>query len=100
MTCDRRAPLRRLPKSSGRADVQGRKLFSRDASEAIRPYSAWTDTKQDFESLPATMREDLDLALSIGERVEPLPMMRAVKSVLANVGQETFNTWRAVAEGR
>lgn len=75
----------------------GRNFFTVRPNDAGEAYDAWTATRADFDSLQAILRKDIDLALSIGEAAGPLPMTSALRAVLDGVGDETFQTWRAVA---
>lgn len=75
----------------------GRNFLTRDATDAVRSYSAWTGGREDFEGLQAIMRKDIGLALSIGAEAGPLPMINALRAVLENVGEETYETWSAIA---
>jgi 3-hydroxyisobutyrate dehydrogenase-like beta-hydroxyacid dehydrogenase len=75
----------------------GRNFFTAAAKDAPEAYAAWTATRGDFESLQAIIRKDIDLALSIGGPGGPLPMTTALRAVLDSVGDETFDTWRAIA---
>lgn len=75
----------------------GRNFFTARPDDAGEAYDAWTAARADFDSLHAILRKDIDLALSIGEKSGPLPMTSALRAVLERVGDETFQTWRAVA---
>ena len=75
----------------------GRNFFTARPDDAGEAYDAWTVARADFDSLQAILRKDIDLALSIGEKSGPLPMTSALRAVLERVGDETFQTWRAVA---
>ncbi|HKU99328.1 MAG TPA: NAD(P)-dependent oxidoreductase [Vineibacter sp.] len=75
----------------------GRNFFSRNPRDASDAYAAWAPTRADFNSLQAIMRKDIDLALAIGSDAASLPVMRALRTMLDGVGEETFETWRTVA---
>lgn len=75
----------------------GRNFFTAHAQDAPDAYAAWTATRADFESIQSILRKDIDLALSIGAGSGALPFTRALRAVLDGVGEETFETWSAVA---
>jgi 3-hydroxyisobutyrate dehydrogenase-like beta-hydroxyacid dehydrogenase len=75
----------------------GRNFFTATAGDAPEAYGAWAKTRADFDSLQSILRKDIDLALSIGGGSGPLPMTRALRAVLGDVDDETFENWRAVA---
>ncbi len=77
----------------------GRNFFTHGARDASDAYAAWAPTRADFNSLQAIIRKDLDLALAIGGDAASLPVMRALRAMLDGIGDETFETWRAVASG-
>jgi 3-hydroxyisobutyrate dehydrogenase-like beta-hydroxyacid dehydrogenase len=75
----------------------GRNFFTSQPSQAAQAYGAWTRSREGFDTLQGLLRKDVDLALSMGRHVGPLPMAQALQSVLKDVGEETFATWRAIA---
>jgi 3-hydroxyisobutyrate dehydrogenase-like beta-hydroxyacid dehydrogenase len=75
----------------------GRNFFTAHAKDAPEAYAAWTATRADFDSLQSILRKDIDLALAIGASSGDLPFTRALRALLDSVGDETFETWRAVA---
>lgn len=75
----------------------GRNFFTAQAKDAPEAYTAWTATRADFDSIQSILRKDIDLALAIGEGSGALPFTRALRAVLDSVGDDTFETWRAVA---
>lgn len=75
----------------------GRNFFSRRPGDAPEAYAAWTRTREEFESLQAIIRKDIDLALEISKDKASLPATRALRQLLDSIGDETFETWRTVA---
>lgn len=76
----------------------GRNFLTADKNAAAQSYAAWAATRDDFDSLQAILRKDIDLALSIGEGSGPLPATHALRVLLESVSDETFENWRSVAE--
>ncbi|MEZ5784197.1 MAG: NAD(P)-dependent oxidoreductase [Rhizobiaceae bacterium] len=76
----------------------GRNFLTSGPGDATQAYAAWASTRSDFDSLHSILRKDIDLALSIGQNAGPLPMTNALREVLANVGDETFENWLSVAQ--
>lgn len=75
----------------------GRNFLTTKPNAASEAYTAWAGTRSQFDALQSIITKDIDLALSIGAKVGPLPMTSAIRSVLASVGDETFETWSMVA---
>jgi 3-hydroxyisobutyrate dehydrogenase-like beta-hydroxyacid dehydrogenase len=75
----------------------GRNFLTVEPFAASQAYSAWAGTRDQFDALQSIIRKDIDLALSIGAKAGPLPMTSALRAVLEAVGDETFETWSAVA---
>jgi 3-hydroxyisobutyrate dehydrogenase-like beta-hydroxyacid dehydrogenase len=74
----------------------GRNFLTAAPHAATEAYSAWAETRSKFDALQSIISKDVDLALSIGTGSGPLPMTNALRTVLAGVGDETFETWSAV----
>jgi 3-hydroxyisobutyrate dehydrogenase-like beta-hydroxyacid dehydrogenase len=77
----------------------GRNFFTSEGSDAIQTFAVSTATREDFDSLLAILKKDIDLALSIGKSSGSLPAISSLRSVLADAGDETLETWRSVAAG-
>lgn len=75
----------------------GRNFFTSDPKDAPEAYTAWTATRAAFDNLQSILRKDIDLALAIGAGSGDLPFTRALRALLDRVGDDTFETWRAVA---
>ena len=75
----------------------GRNFLTRDFTDVTRAYKSWTARRQDFDNLHTIMRKDIGLALSLGERSGPLPMINALHDVLNAVGEETYENWTLIA---
>ncbi|MFG1204654.1 NAD(P)-dependent oxidoreductase [Xanthobacter aminoxidans] len=75
----------------------GRNFFTAHPKDAPEAYMAWTATRADFDSLQSILRKDIDLALAIGAGSGDLPFTKALRALLDSVGDDTFETWRAVA---
>lgn len=75
----------------------GRNFFTAHPKDAPEAYTAWTGTRADFDSLQSILRKDIDLALAIGADSGDLPFTKALRVLLDSVGDDTFETWRAVA---
>lgn len=75
----------------------GRNFFTAHPKDAPEAYTAWTQTRADFDSIQSILRKDIDLALAIGEGSGPLPFTKALRAMLDSVGDDTFETWSAVA---
>lgn len=75
----------------------GRNFFTSPGSDAIQTFAVSTATSSEFDSFLAILRKDIDLALSIGKGSGPLPGISSLRSVLAEAGDETLETWRRVA---
>lgn len=75
----------------------GRNFFTAHPKDAPEAYTAWTTTRAEFDNLQSILRKDIDLALTIGAGSGDLPFTRALRALLDTVGDDTFETWRAVA---
>ncbi|MEP9355574.1 NAD(P)-dependent oxidoreductase [Xanthobacter sp. KR7-65] len=75
----------------------GRNFFTAHPKDAPEAYTAWTSTRADFDSIQSILRKDIDLALAIGAGSGELPFTKALRALLESIGDETFETWRAVA---
>lgn len=75
----------------------GRNFMTGAPKDASNSYAAWASKRADFDSLQAILRKDIDLGLSIGAASGPLPMTRALRAMLADVGDETFENWSKIA---
>lgn len=75
----------------------GRNFMTGKPHGASEAYSSWTASRETFDSLHAILRKDIDLALAIGGEAGPLPMTEALRGVLERVGDDTFETWAAIA---
>ena len=75
----------------------GRNFMTGAPKDASNSYAAWASKRADFDSLQAILRKDIDLGLSIGAASGPLPMTRALRAMLADVGAETLENWSKIA---
>lgn len=75
----------------------GRNFFTAQTKDAPEAYALWTATRDNFDSIQSILRKDIDLALAIGEGSGDLPFTRALRAMLDTVGDDTFETWSAVA---
>ncbi|GGO62779.1 3-hydroxyisobutyrate dehydrogenase [Roseovarius pacificus] len=75
----------------------GRNFLTATPYAASEAYAAWAGTRGEFDALQSIISKDINLALSIGDGAGPLPMTNALRTVLAGVGDETFETWSVIA---
>ena len=79
----------------------GRNYLSERPGEAVASYATWTQTRGSFNSLQATMRKDVGLAVEAAARAPgEYPVMEQLAALLNAAGDQTFETWRAVAGAR
>lgn len=78
----------------------GRNFMTGKPDGAGEAYASWTASRETFDSLHAILRKDIDLALSIGGEAGSLPMTQALRGVLERVGDDTYETWAAIAASR
>lgn len=76
-----------------------RNFLSRETADYARDvYAAWSGTREEYLGVQSINRKDIDLAIALGGGDLQLPALSALRRLLADIGEETLENWRAVAD--
>ncbi|MFM0222972.1 NAD(P)-dependent oxidoreductase [Paraburkholderia dipogonis] len=76
----------------------GRNARSKDPAGPQVGYSEWVQDRKSYAGVGAIMRKDLTLAVEMASHAKGrYPAVRAMKSLIDSLGDETFDHWRRIA---
>jgi 3-hydroxyisobutyrate dehydrogenase len=77
----------------------GRNALSASPGLPARSYASWTETRSGYESMRSIMIKDLDIVRELAGHLDgDYPLLEQLSSLLKSLGEETFATWRRIAE--
>lgn len=79
----------------------GRTFMTRDIAVAREQYAAWAESATAFHSLTDIIRKDLSLAAKLAHQTAlELPLLDGAIAATAEIGDDVFARWQAVARSR